>query len=407
MPTGTELVPVATQQAAAPLLKSLKIGEAESAAFFRGEMVVGEVATPGKTGTIVFFQLKDGRLRAGIFSISIKQDPSAAVRAFGGFRGAARELARALGLSEMELMGAAVVNKDVAAMLESQGFVKGLEPLPESLGAQAGETIEVYTKRFPVRSTAVADKSMAPAVASEASAAGTAGAAGRTAGAAGRTAAAEQGAAAVEAAAAARTPAGGAAAVAGRVAGFAVRAIIFAVLMLGLEYLRAQAERRRFESRMQEAQPEIESALAALEPQVHALQRAAGGKTVWAHITIWLRHQHVVHGGMGMMAYDYSFVDAGFERAAVGLDYRKERSSELGSPISVPHGYGSSTITPNRELVTYSVPIPYDAATLDLATSLLRIQHLEEDARRPDLEPAVLEALFEERDALIGASPVE
>src|SRR4051794_36251737 len=54
-PTGTEFVVAqAAQEAAAPLLSSMKIDSAGAAALFRGEVVVGEVVNAGKTGTIVF-----------------------------------------------------------------------------------------------------------------------------------------------------------------------------------------------------------------------------------------------------------------------------------------------------------------------------------------------------------------
>jgi hypothetical protein len=49
-----------------------------------------------------------------------------------------------------------VVNKHVAQMLENQGFARSTEQLPESLGPLPGETIEVYSKRFPVRAAATA-----------------------------------------------------------------------------------------------------------------------------------------------------------------------------------------------------------------------------------------------------------
>jgi hypothetical protein len=72
-----------------------------------------------------------------------------------------------------------------------------------------------------------------------------------------------------------------------------------------------------------------------------------------------------------------------------------------------PFAGGGSTFTPRRELVTYSVPIPYDAQTLDPSARALRIKNLEHDASRSDLEPSVVKALFEEREALIRNQPKE
>jgi hypothetical protein len=39
----------------------MKIDAAGQASFYRGGLVVGELPTAGKAGTIVFFQVKDGR----------------------------------------------------------------------------------------------------------------------------------------------------------------------------------------------------------------------------------------------------------------------------------------------------------------------------------------------------------
>ena len=141
-----EITPAA-RAAANPLLAGMSV---DLDAFYRGEMVMAEIVNPGKPTTIAFYQLKDGRLRGGIFSISIKNDPNAAIKGFSAFRSSTRQLARVLGLAEMELMGAAVVNPQVAASLERMGFEKAMEPLPEALGARPGEQIEVYRRRFAV-----------------------------------------------------------------------------------------------------------------------------------------------------------------------------------------------------------------------------------------------------------------
>jgi hypothetical protein len=148
-PGPSALVPPAVQGATTPLLNTMQIDASKVASFYRGEMVIGEIPTEGGDATIVFFQSKGGRLRAGIFRINVK-DPMAALKAFSRFRGSAQRLAGTLQVPEMEVIGAAVANKDVEAMLKRRGFVESREPLPESLGARPGESIEVYTKRFPV-----------------------------------------------------------------------------------------------------------------------------------------------------------------------------------------------------------------------------------------------------------------
>jgi hypothetical protein len=123
------------QEACAPILSSLKVNPGADSPFYRGEWVQGEIAVRGGAGaaegaqaaaesrpaTIIFLRLEGGRLRAGIFSINVS-DKEAAVRAFGDFRGTSRQLARALEVPELELMGAAVANKDIEAMLQRQGL---------------------------------------------------------------------------------------------------------------------------------------------------------------------------------------------------------------------------------------------------------------------------------------------
>src|SRR5439155_27338929 len=170
-----------------------------------------------------------------------------------------------------------------------------------------------------------------------------------------------------------------------------------------LEYLRRKLEAEAFRKRMQDAQPEFEAAISTLEPEITTLQQASGGRTVWVHITIWITSQDTVMGGMGFMSYDHAYRDAGLERASVGLDHRKDRSYTLGRPMSMPFQGGSATMTPRRELITSSVPIPYDPAKLDAAGRAQRVRHIEEDAARTDLETPVVQALFQERDAMISA----
>ena len=63
--------------------------------------------------------------------------------AFASFRGGARDLAKALQLPKMELLGAAVMNPHIGPMLDRLGFTIEFEPLPETLGALPGEKIEV------------------------------------------------------------------------------------------------------------------------------------------------------------------------------------------------------------------------------------------------------------------------
>jgi hypothetical protein len=182
-----------------------------------------------------------------------------------------------------------------------------------------------------------------------------------------------------------------------------VETVVLAVLAFALEYLRRKAEAERFRAKMKAAQPEIETAVSALDPEIEALQRSSSGRTVWVHVTIWITSRDTVMGGMGFMTYDHAFEDAGFERASASLQYVNGRTSTLGRPVSVPFEGGSATSTLRRELVTTSVPVAYNTATLDAAERLHRIQRIEADAKQPDLPSSVLQALFNERDAMKSA----
>jgi hypothetical protein len=140
-------VPAATAEAARPTLAAMGMDAAKQDALLAGASVMYETAN----GVICIAQIVQGRLRVGIFSINIKNDPSAAVRGFASFRGPARAAARALQVPEYEMFGAAIVNSEIEAMLLRQGFVKSLETVPETFGLGPSTQVEILTKRFPVR----------------------------------------------------------------------------------------------------------------------------------------------------------------------------------------------------------------------------------------------------------------
>jgi hypothetical protein len=144
--TGGSAVAPAAAEAARPALSAMGMEGPKVDALLSGTTVVYETAK----GVICIAQLVDRRLRVGIFSINIKDDPTAALRGFASFRGPARNAAKALGLAEYELFGAAVMNDKVEAMLLRQGFVRTTEPVPESLGLGPATNVEVLSKRFPV-----------------------------------------------------------------------------------------------------------------------------------------------------------------------------------------------------------------------------------------------------------------
>jgi len=200
---------------------------------------------------------------------------------------------------------------------------------------------------------------------------------------------------------------GRALAVTGRVAAVAIEALIFAVIVLALEYLRVRAEQEKFREKMRAAQPQIEAALVGQNDQIRALQSTSAGRTVWAQITIWIDSQGASTSTMaGIPFYDHSFVDAGFATANVGLNFGATRTSKPGKSSTWPHQYGATTYTPRRDLVTYSVPVPYDPAALpDLMSRNERIRHIERDAATPGLPEGVVQVLFEEREAFLKFGP--
>ena len=52
--------------------------------------------------------------------------------------------------------------------------------------------------------------------------------------------------------------------------------------------------------------------------------------------------------------------------------------------------------------MTYSMPVPYEPSGFDLAARLRRLLYLEQDAGRPGLSQPALDALFAERESLLG-----
>ena len=394
-PVGQILVSPAAQEAAAPLLNSMKIDAVQAASFYRGEMVVGEITTQGDA-MIVFFQLKEGRLRAGIFSINVKGNPRGAVRAFSSFRGNAQQFARALQVPEVELMGAAVANQDVAAMLERQGFVKSAEPLPESLGARAGETIEVYSKRFPIATETAGVSAAGPssgAVTSE------------TAGAVVASEAETAGAVVASEAETAAVFGGGAraASLAGRLAIGLLEAAVLVIVTLGLEYLKRKADEEHLRRDLEAAQPKIASSITALMPQARLLQQRSASQTTWAAVSIELHSWFTeMYSSWGPATTVDLFQGASFlEPATLSLQYRRDRREQRGEPMRQFFEGGSSNSYHLRDIVTFSIPIPYDADTLDAAGRRARIAKNEGDAAIADLPYPVLKALFDERDSLL------
>jgi hypothetical protein len=136
--------------AAVDVLTRLGLSEAQITAFRAGEIVLFNMAVPGHEATIGVLQLQNGLLRGGIFSIRIPNDPKLAVRAFAAVRDRVLDVARAVKVPEYELVGAAIHNSDIEAMLLKMKFVPSTEVLPESVGLGPNAQVEILSKRFPV-----------------------------------------------------------------------------------------------------------------------------------------------------------------------------------------------------------------------------------------------------------------
>lgn len=149
--------------AAAGVLTNLGLSDAQIAGFRAGQIVLFNLSLPGADATIGLLQLKPGLVRGGIFSIKVPDDPKLALKAFAATRGRVLAVARAVHVSEYDLIGAAVHNKGIEEMLARQQFTRTTEVLPESAGLGPNAECEIFTKRFPVLpATAAAPAADAP-----------------------------------------------------------------------------------------------------------------------------------------------------------------------------------------------------------------------------------------------------
>lgn len=89
-------------------------------------------------------QWSEDRLRNGIIDIN---DVGGGLGDLVRFRSRSVEVAMALGVSRVELFGAALINPKLEALLLRHGFTAATEVVPEELG---GGTIGIVTRVFPV-----------------------------------------------------------------------------------------------------------------------------------------------------------------------------------------------------------------------------------------------------------------
>ena len=128
-------------------LRDLGLSLVARRAFFQGVVITFEIPTIRGYPTIATLQWTGTRLRAGLFSVH--DTSGAGLRAFTGFRGRARLMARVMDAEALELQGIAVTNPRIEQMLLRQGFTRQTVEIPEALGG--GGTVEVFSKVFRMR----------------------------------------------------------------------------------------------------------------------------------------------------------------------------------------------------------------------------------------------------------------
>jgi hypothetical protein len=101
-------------------LQNLGLSIEEANELVAGKLILTHIGNPGGEDTVVLAQFANGRLSVGIQSIEDASGTGA--RAFGTFRALAFDIARALGVNEVDLFGAQIINPEVRAMLIRQGF---------------------------------------------------------------------------------------------------------------------------------------------------------------------------------------------------------------------------------------------------------------------------------------------
>jgi hypothetical protein len=128
-------------------LRDLGLSLVARRAFFQGEVITFEIPTLGGYPTIATLQWTGTRLCAGLFSVH--DTSGAGMRAFTDFRGRARQMARVMGVEELEIQGIAVTNPRIEQMLLRQGFTRQTVEIPEALGGDG--RVEVFSKVFRMR----------------------------------------------------------------------------------------------------------------------------------------------------------------------------------------------------------------------------------------------------------------
>ena len=185
-------------------------------------------------------------------------------------------------------------------------------------------------------------------------------------------------------------------------AAFAIETAIFVLLSIGLAYLEERANRELIRRRMEEAEPRIQTALRDGVGKIDGLQALPARPTVWANITVRIDSSETTFAGWALANEHVSLPDADLAAVEISTNYRSGKRVEEGDTHYAGSQVGSTTTRDIHTFVTYSVPLAYDAFSLDRAGLTQRLAQNEADATRA-VPPAVVQALYEENTALLRA----
>ncbi|HEV3022112.1 MAG TPA: hypothetical protein VGX76_06580 [Pirellulales bacterium] len=109
----------------------------------RRDTVIYLLPTESAPG-IGMLEMTETRLRSGIVEIN---DPGGGLRTLDAFRQRSFKIAKLFRLAELELFGAAVVNRRIARILLGHGFTSASVPCPGELG---GDLMDILYRVFDV-----------------------------------------------------------------------------------------------------------------------------------------------------------------------------------------------------------------------------------------------------------------
>ncbi len=130
-------------------LRDIGVSEVAVSKFLLGEYVSFEFVSR-TSGYVSGYIIKVGNLlRCHIFYTTDRSGK--ALVTFMQYRTKVFNIAKSLNLTRAELGGSTVINNDVLKFIKNQQFDKKLMEVPEVLGGNPGEKMEVYFKEFEIK----------------------------------------------------------------------------------------------------------------------------------------------------------------------------------------------------------------------------------------------------------------